>query len=140
MSVCLFARPSTRIPGRLGHSSAEDGEPPQQGQPTAGEGLCRTGHSQRSSQLAPPTVDSQFRHCHHRQAAEKEAVLAQQEEERADQRRKIRTEKKAAQKNVQKGAAAGEKRKAEDRWSHNSGRRRCIFQIEECVGVLLCDY
>lgn len=67
-------------------------------------------------------------------------MLAQQEDERADQRRKARTEKKAAQKNVQKGAAAGEKRKAEDRWSHNSGRWRCIFQTEECVDVLLCYY
>lgn len=34
---------STRFSGRLGHSSAEDGEPPQQGQPAASEGLCGTG-------------------------------------------------------------------------------------------------
>ncbi|XP_075881793.1 spliceosome associated factor 3, U4/U6 recycling protein isoform X2 [Nelusetta ayraudi] len=57
-------------------------------------------------------------------AAEKEAVLAQQDEDRTEQRRKARTDKKAAQKNLQKGAGAGEKRKAEDRWSHNSASKR----------------
>lgn len=48
--------------------------------------------------------------------------MAQQDEERAEQRKKARTEKKAAQKSLQKGAGVGEKRKAEDRWSHNTGR------------------
>lgn len=95
----------------------------------------RVGQAAHSAalNLAPPTVDSLRHCCRHRQAAEKEAVLAQQEGERAEQRRKARTEKKAAQKNTQKGAAAGEKRKAEDRWSHNSGRQR-YFRSKHLTG------
>ncbi len=58
--------------------------------------------------------------------AEKEANLAHQEEEKADQRRKAKLDKKA-QKKVQKGTRAGEKRKAEqddyhNEWNDDSGK------------------
>lgn len=67
-------------------------------------------------------------------------MLAQQDEDRTEQRRKARTDKKAAQKNLQKGAGAGEKRKAEDRWSHNSGRWRWRPQTKESVDIVLLYY
>lgn len=59
-STCVCAL-STRLPGGLGHSGAEDGEPHQQSQPAASEGVCGKHDSQHSSHLAPSTVDSR---CH----------------------------------------------------------------------------
>lgn len=57
--------------------------------------------------------------------AEKEAVMARQEEEKADHHRKAKSEKRA-QKNIQKGLRAGQKRKAEqdaynNEWNETSG-------------------